>query len=72
MQCSKRGDGFQPLRSAEDWWIIALGSGLRWTIDQMGPQAAARVRADNVHWLSENKIGSVETNAIHAIGNKRS
>jgi ubiquinone/menaquinone biosynthesis C-methylase UbiE len=65
-------DGTQPLRSAEDWWIIALGSGLRWTIDQMGPEAAARVRADNVHWLSENKIGSVETNAIHAIGTKPS
>src|SRR5215813_6938623 len=47
-------DGLQPLRSAEDWWIIALGSGLRWTIDQMGPQVAARVRGDNLHWLSEN------------------
>jgi hypothetical protein len=65
-------DGFQPLRSAEDWWTIALGSGLRWTIDQMGPQAAARVKADNVHWLRENKIDRVETNAIYAIANKPS
>lgn len=65
-------NGFQPLRSAEDWWIIALGSGLRWTIDQMGPQAAAQVMADNVQWLSGNKIGSVETNAIYAIGYKPS
>jgi ubiquinone/menaquinone biosynthesis C-methylase UbiE len=65
-------DGFQPLRSAEDWWIIALGSGLRWTIDHMGAQVAARVRADNVRWLRENNIGSVETNAIYAIGNKPS
>ena len=65
-------DGFQSLRSAEDWWIIALGSGLRWTIDQMGPEVAARVRADNIHWLSENKVGSVETNAIYAIGHKPS
>jgi ubiquinone/menaquinone biosynthesis C-methylase UbiE len=65
-------DGIQPLRSAEDWWIIALGSGLRWTIEQMGPQAAARVKDDNVHWLNENKIGSVETNAIYAIGHKPS
>jgi hypothetical protein len=62
----------QPLRSAEDWWLIALGSGLRWTIDQMGPEAAARVKADNIHWLSENKVGSVETNAIYAIGHKPS
>ena len=41
-------DSFQSLRSAEDWWTIALGSGLRWTIDQMGTQIAARVKADNV------------------------
>ena len=64
-------EGFQPLHSAEDWWIIALGSGLRWTIDQMGTEAAARVRADNVSWLRQNSIGSLETNAIYAIGNKR-
>jgi hypothetical protein len=63
-------EGFQRLRSAEDWWTIALGSGLRWTIDQMGPEAAARVKADNVQWLSENKIDSVETNAIYAISKK--
>jgi ubiquinone/menaquinone biosynthesis C-methylase UbiE len=65
-------DGFQTLRSAEDWWIVALGSGLRWVIDQMGSQVAARVKVDNVHWLSENKISRIETNAIYAIGNKSS
>ena len=65
-------DGFQTLRSAEDWWIVALGSGLRWVIDQMGSQVAARVKADNVNWLSENKISRIETNAIYAIGNKPS
>ena len=65
-------NGFQSLRSAEDWWIIALGSGLRWAIDQMGQQVAARVKADNVNWLSENKIDRLEINAIYAIGNKSS
>jgi len=65
-------EGVQPLRSPEDWWTIALGSGLRWTIDQMGPEAAARVKADNLAWLAENKVDRVETNAIYAIGTKRS
>jgi len=65
-------DGFQAFRSAEDWWLIALGSGLRWTIDQMGPDAAARVRADNVGWLAKNNVDGVETNAIYAIAHKRS
>ena len=36
-------EGNQVMRSAEDWWIIALGSGLRWAIEQMGPEAAARI-----------------------------
>jgi hypothetical protein len=38
----------------------------------MGPEAAARVRADNVDWLRQNNISSVETNAIYAIANKPS
>jgi hypothetical protein len=49
----------------------ALGPGLRWTIDQMGQEAATRVKQDNVGWLTENKIDRVETNAIYAIGTKR-
>ncbi len=63
-------DGFQALRSAEDWWIIALGSGLRWAIEQMGPETAARIKADNVNWLSENKIDRLEANAIYALARK--
>jgi ubiquinone/menaquinone biosynthesis C-methylase UbiE len=65
-------DGFQPLRSPEDWWTVALGSGLRWAIDQMGPQTAARIKADNVNWLNENKVDRLETNAIYAVGRKSS
>jgi SAM-dependent methyltransferase len=64
-------EGIQPLRSAEDWWIVALGSGLRWTIDQLGTEAAARVRDDNVRWLREHNVLSIETNAVYAIATKR-
>jgi len=55
---------FQPLRSPDDWWTR--------TIDQMGPETAAQVKADNVGWLKENRVDRVETNAIYAIGTKRS
>src|SRR6516165_2210487 len=65
-------DGFRTLRAADEWWTIALGSGLRWAIDQMGPQTAARIKADNVNWLKENKVNRLETNAIYAIGRKPS
>jgi ubiquinone/menaquinone biosynthesis C-methylase UbiE len=63
-------DGSQTLRSGEDWWIIALGSGLRWAIEQMGPETAARIKTDNLNWLTENKIDRLETNAICAIARK--
>lgn len=65
-------DGNQTLRSADDWWTIALGSGLRWVIEQMGPEAAARIKTDNVNWLNENKIDRLETNAIYATAQKAS
>jgi ubiquinone/menaquinone biosynthesis C-methylase UbiE len=44
--------------------------GLRWAIDQMGPETAARMQTDNVNWLRENKIDRLEINTIYAIGYK--
>ena len=63
-------DSNQMLRSAEDWWIIALGSGPRWTIEQMGPTVSARVRTDVLHWLQETNVSAIETNAIYATARK--
>jgi hypothetical protein len=36
----------------------------------MGPEAAARIKTDNVNWLNENKIDRLETNAIYALAQK--
>ena len=63
-------DGMQPLRSPEDWWTIALGSGLRWTIDQMGPAPAAQVRDANLAWLRQHRVEAIETNFIYATARK--
>jgi ubiquinone/menaquinone biosynthesis C-methylase UbiE len=63
-------DGVQVLRSPADWWTVALGSGLRWTIDQMGPVTAARVREDNLRWVEEHDVTAIETNAIYAVARK--
>ncbi len=63
-------EGKQTLRNAEDWWIIALGTGLRWTIDQLSPNTAQRVKQSNLNWLVENNIDSVETNVIYAVATK--
>jgi ubiquinone/menaquinone biosynthesis C-methylase UbiE len=73
-------EGRQALRSPEDWWTIVLGSGFRWTVEQLGPEAAmrvrdanlARIRADNITAVETNAIyiTAVETNAIYAIAGK--
>lgn len=63
-------DSRQALRSADDWWRIVLGSGFRWTVDQLGLDAAERVRAANLAELRRREVSSVETNAIFAIARK--
>ncbi len=60
-------DGYQSLRTAEDFWTIVLGSGLRWTIDQMGLEAAQAVRREVLQRLSAHGIDRVETNVIYAL-----
>jgi hypothetical protein len=59
-----------PCGSPADWWTVALGSGLRWTVDQIGPVTAARVREDNLRWIEEHNVTAIETNAIYAVARK--
>lgn len=60
-------EGCQLLQSAEDFWTIALGSGLRWTIDQMGPEKAAAVRRIVMEQLVAAGVDRVATNVIFAV-----
>src|SRR6516164_8757380 len=60
-------DGQQPLQSAEDWWTLVLGSGYRWTVEQMSDGERARVRAANLKTLRDSGTISVETNVIYAV-----
>jgi hypothetical protein len=59
------------LRTPEEFWTIALGSGLRWTIDQMGPQLALSVKQEVLHHLTTRAVDRVETNVIYAVGRRR-
>jgi ubiquinone/menaquinone biosynthesis C-methylase UbiE len=63
-------DGEQPLQSAEDWWTVVLGSGYRWTVEQMSDRERARVRAANLKTLRDSGTISVETNVIYAVAQK--
>jgi hypothetical protein len=60
-------EGDQALRAPEDFWTIALGSGLRWTIDQMGPEAAHVVKREILDALVAKGVDRVGTNVIYAI-----
>ncbi len=60
----------QSLSSPEDWWSIVIGSGLRWQIEQLGPEGAARVRSDNVGFLGDRGVRSVPCPMIFACGRR--
>lgn len=62
--------GRHTLHSPDDWWTIVLGSGFRWTVDQLGAELAAKVRDDNLKWVSDNGIASVQMNVIYAVATK--
>jgi ubiquinone/menaquinone biosynthesis C-methylase UbiE len=63
-------EGEQPLRSLDEWWTIVLGSGYRWTVEQMDSETIARVRDANLKALQETGTRSVETNVIYALARK--
>jgi hypothetical protein len=62
--------GQQALRSPDDWWTVVLGSGYRWTIEQMDHEAIESVRNENLKTLGANGGKFIETNVIHAVANK--
>jgi ubiquinone/menaquinone biosynthesis C-methylase UbiE len=63
-------DGQQALHSPEDWWTVVLGSGYRWTVEQMSDEETARVKAANLKTLLNNGTKFIETNVIYAVAKK--
>jgi ubiquinone/menaquinone biosynthesis C-methylase UbiE len=63
-------DGYQTMRSPDDWWTIVLGCGFRWTVEQLKPDEAEQVRSANLAEMRRKNIGVVETNAIFATARK--
>jgi ubiquinone/menaquinone biosynthesis C-methylase UbiE len=64
-------DGVQVLRTPEDFWTIALGSGYRGTIDQLDAAVRERVRQATLAGLLERDVRAVETNVIYAVATKQ-
>lgn len=64
-------EGHQALATPADFWTIALGSGLRWTIEQMGADVADGVRQEILGALATKGVDRVATNVIYAIARRR-
>lgn len=62
--------GKHPLNEPEDWWKIAMGSGYRGTLEQLGADTFKRVRQGNLTRLLEQRVAEIETNVIYALATK--
>lgn len=62
--------GEQLLLDVDSWWKIVLGSGLRATVDAMGPEVAEHVRLQTKTVIEEQGIRSIATNIIYGVAHK--
>ena len=59
--------GAHTLGSPEDWWSMVLGSGYRGTIEQLNDTDRERVRQQNIDFIRQNNVASVEANVVYAV-----
>jgi ubiquinone/menaquinone biosynthesis C-methylase UbiE len=59
-----------PIRSADDWWTIVLGSGYRGTIEQLTRAEREKVKEANLAFIRDQRISAVETNVLYALATK--
>jgi ubiquinone/menaquinone biosynthesis C-methylase UbiE len=62
--------GRHVLRSPQEWWSIVLGTGLRSTVDQLGPSLSEQVERTNLAWLTTHEVAEIEVNVIYATATK--
>jgi len=62
----------QPVNSPDDWWAMILGSGYRGTVEQLDPEARAQVRRENLDFIEQSSIKTVEANVVYATAIKAS
>jgi ubiquinone/menaquinone biosynthesis C-methylase UbiE len=59
-----------PIKSAEDWWTIGLGSGYRGTIEQLERAERQKVKEANLAFIRDEKISAIETKFLYALAVK--
>jgi ubiquinone/menaquinone biosynthesis C-methylase UbiE len=59
--------GAHPLSSPEDWWQMVLGTGYRGTVEQLEAEDRERVRRENIDFMRQADVRSVEANVVYAV-----
>lgn len=59
-----------PLATPTDWWTMAMGGGLRGTIDKLDVAVRERVKSVNLEFLSSNQIQFLDSDVLYAIAQK--
>ena len=62
--------GWHPIATPDDWWSVALGSGLRATLDALDDGDRERVRRATTAFVAEQGVADVEVNVIYATARK--
>ncbi len=60
----------QSLTNSGDGWSIAMGTGLRWEVERLSPDAREDLRERLTAWLRVNETKHIETSVIHAVSVK--
>jgi ubiquinone/menaquinone biosynthesis C-methylase UbiE len=55
------------LSSPEDWWPMVLGTGYRGTVEQLDSEAQERVRRENLDFIRQADVRSIEANVVYAV-----
>lgn len=58
------------LRSPEDWWRIAMGTGIRRLAMDLDSAALERVRQHNLSWIHNHELNTLEFGVIYCHGCK--
>ena len=59
-----------PIRGTEDCWAIVRGSSYLWTVEQMEPEAAARLRETVLERIRARGVTGIETEVLYATATK--
>jgi len=62
--------GTHPLPRPEDWWTVVLGTGLRATVDKLGPEPAGRVRQANLAWAMSQNLAEIEASVVLGVATR--